>query len=155
DRDDPDTLAYLEAENAYTAAMTERLLPLQSTLFDEIKARVQETDLSVPDKRGPWWYLSRTEEGKQYPIFCRRAAPDDEAGEEVLLDANVLAGSSPFFALGVVSVGHGHGVMAYSTDLEGDEAYALRFKDLDSGELLPDVVEGTYYGGAWAADDRT
>src|SRR3954454_17212525 len=72
DRDDPDTMAYLEAENAYTAAVTDRLKPLQSTLFDEIKARIQETDLSVPDKRGPWWYLSRTEEGKQYPVFCRR-----------------------------------------------------------------------------------
>src|SRR5439155_628213 len=76
--DDPDTVAYLQAENAYTETMTERLQPLRDTLYEEIKARVQETDLSVPVKRGPWWYVSRTEEGKQYPIFCRRPGPDDE-----------------------------------------------------------------------------
>src|ERR1043165_4735342 len=89
DRDDPDTIAYLEAENAHTAVQTEHLAPLRERLFDEIKARVQETDLSVPTRRGPWWYTTRTEEGKQYPIFCRRPAPDDEHREAVLIDGNV------------------------------------------------------------------
>src|SRR5947208_2881130 len=97
DRDDPDTRAYLEAENDYTAAQTEHLAPLRERLFDEIKARVQETDLTVPTKRGPWWYVTRTEEGQQYPIFCRRPSPDDEAHETVLVDGNELAGDSPYF----------------------------------------------------------
>jgi oligopeptidase B len=154
DRDDPDTIAYLEAENAYTEAQTERLAPLRERLFDEIKARVQETDLSVPAQRGPWWYLTRTEEGRQYPIVCRRPGPDDEAGEQVLLDGNTLAGDSPYFALGVVDVSPDHSVLAYSTDHDGDERYVLRFKDLSRGELLADEIPGTYYGSAWAADNR-
>src|SRR4051812_31625844 len=82
DSDDPDAIAYLEAENAYTDAMSEPLAGLRATLFEEIKAHVQETDLSVPVRRGPWWYVTRTEEGKQYPIVCRRPGPDDEANEQ-------------------------------------------------------------------------
>ena len=155
DRDDPDTIAYLEAENEHTAANTDHLAPLRERLFEEIRARVQETDLSVPTRRGPWWYVTRTEEGKQYPIFCRRPAPDDESGEAVLIDGNELAGDSPFFGLGVLDVSPDHRIVAYSTDYAGAESYALRFKDLTTGETLPDVVEGTYYGSAWAADNVT
>ena len=155
DRDDPDTIPYLEAENTYTEQQTEHLAPLRERLFDEIKARVQETDLSVPAKRGPWWYLTRTEEDRQYAIVCRRPAPGDEAGEQVLLDGNALAGDSPYFALGVVDVSPDHSVLAYSTDHDGDERYVLRFKDLNTGELLADEIPGTYYGSAWAADNRT
>jgi oligopeptidase B len=155
DRDDPDTVAYLEAENAYTEATTAHLAPRRDQLFEEIKARVQETDLSVPVKHGPWWYVSRTEEGQQYPKLCRRPAPDDEGSEQLLLDGNELAGDSPYFAFGVVDVSPHHRLVAYSTDYDGDESYGLRFKDLDTGALLPDVVEGTYYGSAWATDNAT
>ncbi|MEY2452198.1 MAG: oligopeptidase [Acidimicrobiaceae bacterium] len=155
DRDDPDTIAYLEAENAYTAEQTEHLGPMRDRLFEEIKARVQETDLSVPTRRGPWWYVTRTEEGKQYPIFCRRPAPDDEQNEEILLDANELAGDSPFFALGTIDVSPDHQLLAYSTDYDGAESYTLRFKNLTTGETLPDTVEGTYHGSAWATDNAT
>jgi len=155
DRDDPDTVAYLEAENEYTAAQTEHLAPLRTRLFDEIKARVQETDLSVPTKRGPWWYVTRTEEGQQYPIFCRRPAPDDEANETVLIDGNELAGDSPFFALGVIDVSPDHHLLAFSTDYDGNESFTLRFKDLDTDEVLADSVTGTYYGSAWGTDNAT
>jgi oligopeptidase B len=155
DRDDPDTIAYLEAENAYTSAQTEHLAPLRDRLFEEIKARVQETDLSVPARRGPWWYVTRTEEGKQYPIFCRRPSPDDADNEIVLLDGNELAGDSPFFALGTIDVSPDHNLLAFSTDFDGAESYTLRFKDLSTGETLPDTVEGTYYGSAWATDNTT
>src|SRR5437763_746700 len=155
DRDDPDTVAYLEAENAYTAAQTEHLAPLRERLFDEIKARVQETDLSVPTRRGPWWYVTRTEEGKQYSIFCRRPAPDNDEHELVLLDGNELAGDSAFFALGIVDVSPDHSLLAYSTDYAGGESYTLRFKNLATGETLPDIVEGTYYSSAWALDNAT
>src|SRR3954464_3030845 len=155
DRDDADPIAYLEAENDYTEAMTEHLGPLRDRLFDEIKARVQETDLSVPTKRGPGWYGARTEEGKQSPIFCRRSAPTDERDEQVLIDGNELAGDSPYFALGVADVSPDHTRLAFSTDYDGNESFTLRFKDLTSGEMLPDEVEGTYYGSAWAPGNAT
>src|SRR5690349_16026982 len=89
DRDDPDTIALLEAENRYAAAVTAPLAELSEQLFAEFKARILETDLSVPVPRGPWWYLSRTEEGQQYPRLCRRPERDAEDEEQVLLDANV------------------------------------------------------------------
>ena len=155
DRDDPDTIAYLDAENAYTDASTAHLAPLREQLFEEIKARVQETDLSVPAKHGPWWYLSRTDEGKQYSILCRRPEADSVDDEQVLLDGNQLAGDSPYFALGVVDVSPNHQLLAYSTDHDGDEDYVLRFKDLSTGDLLPDEIHGTYYGSAWSTDNRT
>ena len=155
DRDDPDTIAYLEAENAHTEAQTEHLSALRERLFEEIKARVQETDLSVPTRRGPWWYVTRTEEGQQYPIFCRRPSPDDEENEIVLLDGNELAGDSPFFALGVVDVSPDHALLGYSTDFDGNESYTLQFKNLVTGDALPDTVEATYYGSAWATDNAT
>lgn len=155
DRDDPDVLSYLQAENDWTEAATAHLAPLREELFEEIRSHVQETDLSVPVKRGPWWYVTRTEEGLQYPIVGRRPGPDDEAGEQVLLDANELAGDSPYFALGVASVSPDHRLLAFSTDHDGDESYVLRFKDLDSGEMLAEEIPGTYYSSAWASDSRT
>jgi oligopeptidase B len=155
DREDPDTMAYLEAENAYMEAGTAHLAPLRERLFDEIRARVQETDLSVPVRRGPWWYVTRTEEGKQYPKLCRRPSRDDEDGEQVLLDGNQLAGDSPYFSFGVVDVSPDHRRLAYSTDYDGSETFTIRFKDLETGELLSDAIEGTYYGSAWATDNAT
>src|SRR5262249_3631799 len=148
DRDDPDSVAYLEAENRYTEAATVALQPLRDRLFEEYKARILETDLSVPVKRGPWWYLMRTQEGQQYPTFCRRHAADDEEGEEVLLDGNVLAGDAPYFALGTVDVNHDHTLMAYSVDFDGDEKYELHVRRLDDGHDLDDVIPDTYYGSA-------
>src|SRR5579885_1168408 len=133
DRDDTDTIAYLEAENAYAAAATAPEQARRDRLFDEYKARILETDLSVPAKRGPWWYLMRTEEGRQYPILCRRPSADDEAGEEVLLDGNELAGDAPYFALGTVDVSHDHALLAYSVDYAGDEQYELRVRRLSDG----------------------
>ncbi|MGH9246206.1 MAG: S9 family peptidase [Acidimicrobiales bacterium] len=166
DRNDPDTLAYLDAENSYTQAATAHLADLRERLYGEIKARIQETDLSVPARKGPWWYYSRTIEGRQYGIFCRR--PDhrsrtangadsdppepDESTERVLLDSNELAGDSPYFALGALDVSPDHRLLAYSTDYAGDESYTLKFKDLDAGEDLSDEIPNTYYGTAWSAD---
>jgi oligopeptidase B len=155
DRDDPDTVAYLEAENAHTEAATAHLADLRERLFGEIKARVQETDLSVPARKGPWWYYSRTVEGLQYGIFCRRPDEHDESQEEVLLDSNELAGDSPYFALGAGDVSPDHRLLAYSTDYDGDETYTMRFKDLETGEPLPDEIENTYYGTAWSAGSST
>ncbi|MEU6743131.1 S9 family peptidase [Streptosporangium sandarakinum] len=161
-KDDPDTIAYLEAENAYTEQATAHLKPLQETIFQEIKSRTLETDLSVPSRKNGWWYYSRTEEGKQYGIQCRVAAtgetpPELKAdeplpGEEVLLDGNELAGDSDFFAIGTSAVSPDGTMMAYSVNFTGDERFTLRVKNLVTGEILPDEIPGIFYGGAWSAD---
>jgi len=163
ERGNPDTIAYLEAENAWTDAQLAGTNALQEKLFEEIKSRIQETDLSVPVRRRGWWYYSRTEEGKQYSISCRkqaseadtRHAPAETAAERVLIDQNVEAGDSEFFAVGALSVSPDSSLLAWSADRAGAEVYELRFRDLASGEDLPDLVPGTYYGSAWAADNRT
>ncbi|MFG1754417.1 S9 family peptidase [Streptosporangium sandarakinum] len=161
-KDDPDTIAYLEAENAYTEQATAHLKPLQETIFQEIKSRTLETDLSVPSRKNGWWYYSRTEEGKQYGIQCRVAAtgetpPELKAGEplpgeEVLLDGNELAGDSDFFAIGTSAVSPDGTMMAYSVNFTGDERFTLRVRNLATGEILPDEIPGIFYGGAWSAD---
>jgi oligopeptidase B len=154
DRDDPETIAYLEAENAYTEAMTAHLEPLRKQLYDEIVARIQETDLSAPARRDDWWYYRRTVEGLQYAIHCRKRG-SLEATEQVLVDENALAAGHEFFALGALEVSPDHRLLAYSTDYEGDEVYTLRVRDVETGEDLADEIPGTYYGVTWAMDNRT
>lgn len=167
DQDDPDTLAYLKAENEYTEASTAHLAGLRETLFEEIKKRTQETDLSVPVRRGDYWYYSRTVEGQQYPIHCRRAVADGEVdppdtgdgtpldGEQVLLDGNQLAAGHEFFALGTFELSQDARWLAYAVDFAGNERFTLRVKDLATGEVLPDEIPDTFYGAAWSADATT
>ncbi|HEX6967923.1 MAG TPA: S9 family peptidase [Micromonosporaceae bacterium] len=164
DKTDPDTIAYLRAENAYTEAATAHLSQLRETLFAEIKRRTKETDLTVPIRKGGYWYYLRTVEGQQYGIHCRRPvqpgeteppATDDGAplpGEEILLDENALAEGHEFFALGAFEVSPDGRWLAYSTDVTGDERFILRVKDLRTGRVLPDEVPQTFYGAAWSAD---
>ncbi len=164
DKDDPDTVAYLTAENDWTDARTEHQSALRETLFNEIKRRTKETDLSVPARKGGYWYYSRTVEGQQYAIHCRLAAdpgqvvpPSIDAGgplpgEEVLLDGNALAGDSAFFSLGTFDVSPDGTLLAYSVDLTGDERFTLRIKNLRTGDLLPDELTEVFYGSAWARD---
>jgi oligopeptidase B len=166
-KDNPETIAYLEAENDYLAAMTGDQAALQETIFGEIKARTQETDLTVPVRKSGWWYYTRTAEGQQYPVRCRcPAAPGDTTppvagqdgplpGEQVLLDGNELAGNSAFFSLGAFSVSPDGRLLAYSTDFTGSERYTLRVKDLVSGQLTADEIPDTHYGCAWSADGST
>ncbi|MBB4938054.1 oligopeptidase B [Streptosporangium album] len=164
-KDDPETIAYLEAENAYTQQATAHLKPLQETIFQEIKGRTLETDLSVPTRKNGWWYYSRTEEGKQYGIQCRVAAdgetpPELKAGEslpgeQILLDGNELAGESDFFSIGTSAVSPDGTLLAYSVNFTGDERFTLKVKDLTTGEMLPDEIPGIFYGGAWSADGTT
>jgi oligopeptidase B len=166
-KDNPETVAYLEAENAYTGAATAHLSELRETIFNEIKTRTKETDLSVPTRKGAFWYYTRTEQGKQYGIRCRvpvvgdtaEPPPIGEGGplpdEQVLVDGNALAGDSEFFALGTFDVSPDGRLVAYSTDFAGDERFTLRVKDLDTGEVLADEIEGTFYGSAWSADGST
>ena len=152
EKEQPDVAAYLEAENAYADAVMKPTEPLQKALYDEMLARIQETDLSVPYREGRYWYYARTEEGKQYPILCRREGRD--GAEEVILDENVLAAGLSFFSLGAFSVTDDGRHLAYTTDITGFRDYTLFVKDLRDGVLLPFTVEkaGSL---AWAADSRT
>jgi len=161
DRDDPELRAYLEAENAYAAAMTSHLAPLVDEVFGEIRARTKETDLSVPVRHGEWWYYSRTIEGEQYAVDARvRAAEHPSrpvldgvgvpAGERVLLDENAEAAGHHFFALGASDVSPDGRLLAYAVDLTGDERFHLRVRDIDSGEVLDDAVTAIGYGVAWS-----
>jgi oligopeptidase B len=164
DVSDTDTVAYLQAENAYTGASAARLTESREAVFAEIKGRTKETDLSVPVREGGWWYYARTVEGLQYAIHCRTAvAPGEKLpppaggggplpGEEVLLDGNDAAAGSPFFAVGTLDVSPDGGLLAYSTDFRGDERFTLRVKDLGTGELLADEITNVFYGSAWSAD---
>lgn len=151
-RDNPEVIAYLEAENAYTEAMTARTRPLQETLFAEIKSRLKETDADVPYKMGGFYYYTRTEAGKQYPIHCRKKGRLD-AAEEVLLDLNALAAGTKYFRLGAFRLSPDHKRLAYSTDTNGSETYTVHIKDLASGALLPDRIANTYYGLEWGGND--
>jgi len=153
-RDDPNTIAYLNAENDYTEAMMAHTEALQTTLYDEILARIQETDLSVPYRKGDYYYYARTETGKAYPIYCRKAGALD-APEELLLDQNTLAEGYDFFDLGLLAVSPNHQILAYAVDTSGSERYTLLFLNLTTGQLYPETILETGYGFAWGNDNQT
>ncbi|GAA1942469.1 S9 family peptidase [Nocardioides marmoribigeumensis] len=161
-KEDPEVIAHLEAENAYTEARTAHLADLRQAIFDEIKARTQETDLSVPSRVRGWWYYGRTTEGQQYGVSCRRPVldPDDwtpptidpaetPEDEEVVLDLNELAEGHEFFSLGASSVSRDGRLLAFSTDTTGDERFTLQVKDLTTGQVLPDRLDDIGYGATW------
>ena len=170
ERDDPAVLAYLEAENEYTDTSLAHSGQLRDDLYAEIVGRVRQTDASAPVRRGPFEYFTRTIEGQQYDVHCRRAAgtpglpdadvaPGGTPGETVLLDENELARSHDYFAVGDLATNPSQTVAAYTIDTTGGERYDLRFRSLDidlhTHADLDDVVPDVYYGIAWANDDRT
>jgi oligopeptidase B len=163
DRDDPRLAAYLEAENAYTAARTASVEPLADAMFEEIRARTKETDLSVPVRHGGWWYYGRTVEGLQYGIAGRidvgvhperpvLGTDGPPAGERVVIDENVEAEGHEFFALGASDVSPDGNRLAYAVDVTGDERYDLHIRDLVTGVELDDAVTGVGAGVAWSLD---
>lgn len=167
DKDSAEVIAHLEAENAYTQERTAHLADLRQAIFDEIKARTRETDLSVPTRNRGYWYYGRSFEGKEYGASCRVpvADPDDWTppkpaedtspdlpalpGEQVLLDLDALADGHEFFSLGGSSVSPDAMLLAYSTDVVGDERYTIRVKDLGTGDLLADEITGALGGATW------
>ncbi len=153
EKSNPEVTAYLEAENAYTDAVLAPTADLQETLYSEMKGRIQETDLSVPYKYGDYFYYSRTEEGRQYPLRCRRRGSLD-GPEEVTLDLNALAEGHSYLGLGAYEVSDDGNLLAFSTDTTGFRQYTLQVKDLRTGELLPDKIERTV-SVDWAADSKT
>jgi oligopeptidase B len=158
DKSSPETLSYLEAENAYTDALMKATEPLQKKLYEEMLSHIKETDVSVPYRDRGWFYYVRTVEGSQYPIHCRSLATgakfDDSQPEVVLLDVNKLAEGQAFMALGAMAVSPDGWKLAYSTDNTGFRQYTMHVRDLRTGEDLPDTAERT--GSiAWAADSHT
>jgi oligopeptidase B len=166
ERDNPDVVTYLEAENAYADAVLAPTKPLEDRVFAEIKSRIQETDVSAPVRYGSWTYFTRTYEGKQYAVHCRRprgevgrephesygAARDDE---QVLLDENVEAEGHEYFSLGGFEIAPDHRTVAFAVDTTGGERQVLRFRDLETRTDLDDVIENVTYGLAWADHGRT
>ena len=171
-KESPEVIAHLEAENAYTQERTAHLADLRQSIFDEIKARTRETDLSVPTRNRGYWYYGRSFAGREYGASCRvpvtdpddwtppqpaqDTAPDQPAlpGEEVLLDLDQLAEGHEFFSLGGSSISPDATLLAYSTDVVGDERYTIRIKDLTTGELLADEITGVLGGATWERDGR-
>ncbi|MCV3213504.1 S9 family peptidase [Plectonema radiosum NIES-515] len=154
DIDNDKAIAYLEAENAYTQRMMQHTEALQTKLYNEMLARIQETDLSVPFRKDDYYYYSRTEEGKSYPIHCRKKGSLD-AIEEVLLDQNELAEGHDFFSLGVFEISPNHQILAYSTDTSGSEQYTLFFLDLNTFQLYSETIPETYLSVTWVNDNQT
>jgi oligopeptidase B len=152
-REDPSVIEYIEAENAYTAAVMQPVEPLVAKVYDEIISRIQQTDMSLPSRFEGYFYYTRTEEGKQYSIVARKQGSLD-AAEEVLLDQNEMAKGEKFFSLGGTSVSPNQELLAYSTDTTGYREYTLRVKNLGTGEDLVDKVE-KIGGIAWAEDGVT
>jgi oligopeptidase B len=156
EKENPEVIAYLEAENAWCASVFAGTEELQKQLYEEMRSHIKETDVSVPFREQEYWYYSRTEEGKQYEIFCRKrgTAEGPEGDEEVLLDVNELAANESFMALGTMVVSDDGSLLAYSCDNRGFRQYKLYVKDLRTGEVLKQLVDRVG-SVVWAADNRT
>lgn len=160
DRNDPETMKYLNAESDYLEEVMQHTKLMQEALFAEMKARIQETDSTVPEKRGGYFHYERHEQGKQYPIFCRKKGTLD-APEEILLDQNQLAEGKTFCSVSGFETSPDGTKLAYLLDFEGNEVYTLYIKDLISGEFYPETI-GNVLGSAyertgvdWMNDSKT
>jgi len=149
-----EVIDYLNAENDYMKTLTKHTEKLQKKLYDEMVGRIQETDLSVPEKDDDYYYYTRTEEGKNYSIYCRKKGSLD-ADEEILLDGNQLAEGKEYFSLGSFSVSDDHKLLAYSADFDGSEQYDIAVKNLNTGEMLSDKIKSTGGTIVWANDNET
>jgi oligopeptidase B len=159
EKSNPEVIKYLEAENAYTESMTKGLKPFADALYQEMLGHIKQTDQNVPVRRGDYYYYSRTEEGKQYPIRCRKRATaggtfGGDGAEEVLLDANELAKGLKFFSVGAFEVSDDAHLLAYTADTTGFRQYRLYVKDLRTGSVLPDSAERVT-SARWSGDNRT
>ncbi len=153
EKSNPEVVAHLEAENRYTESRMKATEALQTTLYQEIVARIQEDDTSAPTRQGDFEYYTRTTKGQQYPTWCRRRGAKGQ--EQVLLDGNELARGHKYFQVGAFSVSPDQKLLAYATDTEGDEILTVRVKDLATGQLLPDEIRNAYYSLVWAEDNKT
>lgn len=148
ERENPEVIEYLEAENAYTQSVMSDSSALQEELFAEMRARIKEDDSTVPILRGDYYYYNRQEQGKQYRIYCRKLNQEN-AAEEIILDVNILAEGHEYFSLGAISISHNHKQLAYTADTSGREIYTLTVIDLETGLTLPDSIVGVYDNIEW------
>ena len=159
-KEDPEVLKYLHAEQDYLEEVTQHTKPLQETLFQEMKGRIKEDDASAPEKDGDYFYYTRYEPGKQYPLYCRKKGSLDSL-EELLLDQNTLTGDNNFCRIGAFTVNPDATKLAYSVDADGSEVCTLYIKDLVTGELLPETLTNTFgsvyehSGVEWAKDGKS
>ncbi len=154
ERENPEVIAYLKAENDYAEKEMAHTKGLEEKLFAEIKGRFKQIDSSVPYKRDDYYYYTRYEEGREYPIFARKKHSLDQP-EEIMLDANLLAQGHEFFSIGGWAVSSGQDILAYAVDTEGRRIYTTYVKSLMTGELLPDLIPQVTENLAWANDNRT
>ncbi len=153
-REDSQMLAYLDAENAYADSVMAPLLPLQERLCTEIVGRIQQDDSSVPYRERGYWYYTRFETGQDYPIHARRAGSMD-APEQILLDVNTMAAGKEYFSVGDFQVSQDNQLLAWAEDAVGRRQYIIHFRNLDTGEIYPDMVSGVAANVVWADDNRT
>jgi oligopeptidase B len=154
DRNNPEVIKYLQDENAYTNAVMAHTQALQDRLFEELKGRVRQNDQSVPFRQGSYFYYTRLVEGKNYPIYARKRGSLD-APEEILIDANALAEGKPTFLVRDWQISSGEDLLAFALDTTGGRVSTIRFKNLRTGEFLPDIIPRSIGGIAWAEDNRT
>jgi len=154
DRENQEVISYLEEENKYTGAMMKHTEELQTELYDEIVGRIKQTDMSVPYKRNGYFYYSRYEEGMEYPIYCRKEGTL-EADEEIMLNVNEMAEGYSYFQVGGISVSHDNKLLAYGVDTVSRRKYTICFKNLETGEILADMIPNTTGYAPWAADNKT
>ena len=154
ERENPEVVTYLNAENEYAAKQMAHTKAFEEKLFEEIKARIKQTDMSVPYRRDGYFYYTRYEEGKEYPIYARKRGSLDSS-EDIMLDANVLAQGHDYFSIGGWAVSSGQNILAYAVDTQGRRIYSIHFKNLITDELLPDVIPEVTENLAWANDNQT
>ncbi|MFQ3684374.1 S9 family peptidase [Roseiflexus sp.] len=152
ERDNPEVIAHLEAENRYTEEVMAHTVALRKHLYDEMRSRMKEDDESAAERYGTFEYYTRTRTGQQYPIAYRRAVGSDD--EELLLDINALAEGRAFTRIGVFLPTYDGRLLAYSVDIDGSETFTLYFKDLATGTILDQFIPNTYYGAAWSNDGQ-
>lgn len=153
-RDDAEVIDYLNQENEYNQKMTEHTRDFQQRLFEEMKARIKEDDESVPYKLNGYWYLTRFETGKDYPIYSRKKG-GLEAPEELLFDVNEMAEGFEYYSLGGLNVSPDNKMVAFGVDTLSRRKYTIQIKDLQTGEIYPDKIENATGGSTWAADNKT
>jgi oligopeptidase B len=153
-RENPEVIAYLQAENAYTDAMMKPAAGLREKLYQEMVGRVQQTDMSVPYLQNGYWYYTRYEKGKDYPVYCRKKK-SLRAGEQVMLDGNRMAAGTKYFHIGSFAVSPDNATLAYSVDTVSRRQYRIRFRSLKTGREYAEEIQMTAGGMAWAKDSRT
>ncbi|WP_179955094.1 S9 family peptidase [Maribacter luteus] len=154
DREDPEVIAHLEKENSYYEALTSHTTDFQNLLFEEMKARIKEDDSSVPYKKNGYWYVTRYEKGKEYPIYSRHKGTL-EAPEEIMFDCNVLAEGHDFFNLGGIAISPDNKLAVFGIDTVSRRQYTVQIKNLETGEVYSDKIENTTGGAVWANDNKT